>query len=315
MSCLYIMIGIPGSGKSTFASEVFKDKAEIVSTDALREELLGDASNQSYGDEIFKEAYKRIADNISKNKDVCFDATNINRKSRKRLFEFLRSKKLNPEISAIVMNTPIAQCLYNDCYREMKGERFVGKEVIHKFISKFQLPEFSEGFNSIFLSPHDFTNDYKEYVKELENLDLYLLNTEPHNNPHHEEPINAHMFMAEDYVRRNYPKEKLLITAARYHDIGKYLSKQEKEHITHYYNHENYGAYMWLSSIECQYRNSFEKRLIAFLIQEHDRWPSLGEKKRLDFYSKVKNEFKDINIIKYLNILYKADKHATIFYI
>ena len=57
MITLFITIGLPGSGKSHWASE---QDAKVVSSDAIREELFGDVNDQNHNNEVFNEVHNRI---------------------------------------------------------------------------------------------------------------------------------------------------------------------------------------------------------------------------------------------------------------
>ena len=56
---LYVMCGISGSGKSTWARGYVEEDpwAVIVSTDSIRECLFGDCRVQKDGDKVFHNAY------------------------------------------------------------------------------------------------------------------------------------------------------------------------------------------------------------------------------------------------------------------
>ena len=58
---LFLMVGLSASGKSTIAKGLAEDyKAVIVSSDAIREEICGNVSDQSKNEEVFKIFHKRI---------------------------------------------------------------------------------------------------------------------------------------------------------------------------------------------------------------------------------------------------------------
>lgn len=84
-SKLFIPVGIPGCGKSTFVQTHLSCAIEH-STDAIREELTGDASSQVKNDTVFKLFHERIALDLDVGYDVFADATNLTRKARAMLW-------------------------------------------------------------------------------------------------------------------------------------------------------------------------------------------------------------------------------------
>lgn len=137
MSTLYTMVGLPGSGKSTFS----KNHAEcvVVSTDEIRAELFGDASVQAKSDEVFRIAFQRIAENLKNGKDVIFDATNVSVKSRKSSFRF------NAKHVAVYVSTDVAECKRRNANRDRK----VNENVIDRIASRLVIPTKAEGFDEI----------------------------------------------------------------------------------------------------------------------------------------------------------------------
>jgi predicted kinase len=73
---LVVLIGISGSGKSRLANEL--TEFEVVSSDEIRKEMLGDVNNQDRGGEIFNELEKRIRQKLAHGKQVIWDSTNLN---------------------------------------------------------------------------------------------------------------------------------------------------------------------------------------------------------------------------------------------
>lgn len=65
MSKLYMMIGLPASGKSSIAKKIAKSEdAVIVSSDDIRKEL-GNINDQSQNEKVFEIAEKRLKNNIN----------------------------------------------------------------------------------------------------------------------------------------------------------------------------------------------------------------------------------------------------------
>ena len=64
-----MMVGLPGSGKSTYAKKL-SDKVQITiySSDAIREELFGDENCQTDNNEVFETLHKRVKDRLRNKK-------------------------------------------------------------------------------------------------------------------------------------------------------------------------------------------------------------------------------------------------------
>lgn len=111
MATLYIMVGPPGSGKSTKAKEIANETgAVITSLDSLREEIAGSRKNWYSNPDIFNNAMSRNIANIQnamvewhlKNgESVIVD--NMNLKSRYVSFFQELSKKYDVEIEFVKM--------------------------------------------------------------------------------------------------------------------------------------------------------------------------------------------------------------------
>lgn len=89
---LILCIGIPGSGKSTWAAKYLDEhKATVViSTDKLREELFGSAAcNPVQNPLVHAEARRRARKALEEKKDVLIDSTNVD------LSEWLAYKQIS----------------------------------------------------------------------------------------------------------------------------------------------------------------------------------------------------------------------------
>ena len=90
-----MMVGLPYSGKSCYAKKLKEEfNAVIHSSDAIREEILGDVQDQNNNGMVFDVLHRRVIEDLSNGRNVIYDATNINYKRRmdtiQRLF---RAKK------------------------------------------------------------------------------------------------------------------------------------------------------------------------------------------------------------------------------
>lgn len=141
---LYVLVGAPGSGKSTYANKNLKnDNTIILSSDELRQELLGDVNNQENNRLVFTELFKRMRKALFAGKDVVIDATNINKAVRFNILK--RVKGLNILRIALVFKTDIQTCYAYDASRT----RTVGKQVIDKFFKLYEEPTIEEGFDEV----------------------------------------------------------------------------------------------------------------------------------------------------------------------
>jgi len=78
---LHLLVGPAGTGKSTWARKHLGD-ALPVSSDRVREELTGDAADQSQNYFVFQRCMDRVREGLREGRDVAFDATNCSQKLR-----------------------------------------------------------------------------------------------------------------------------------------------------------------------------------------------------------------------------------------
>ena len=116
MNTLTLLVGLPASGKSTYAREkMANDNTIILSSDELRKELLGDENCQKNNDLVFKTLYKRAKEFLQNGKNVVIDATNINLKARRSALSHFEKMSIRRE--AIVFATPFEVCIERDKQR------------------------------------------------------------------------------------------------------------------------------------------------------------------------------------------------------
>lgn len=141
--CKFIMmIGIPGSGKSTFAEKIAKDEnAIVISSDNLREELFDNVWEFKKNNLLFGEMFQRTHTYLSQGKSVVFDATNIRRSQRKQIL-----KKFKPYYKeCYYLKTPLEKVLRQNLMRN----RHVPEEVIVRMYNRIQEPELIEGWDKV----------------------------------------------------------------------------------------------------------------------------------------------------------------------
>ena len=217
---------------------------EIFSSDAIREELYGDANILGNHQEVFGALEKRVVTFFRANPDgvAIYDATNLIAKKRRELIN-----RINKQ-AVCVFECVFVACRLSVCKtRQLMRERRVPVEVIERMARSFQTPFYNEGWDEIRIMQGGPLYDLNE-----ECLDAWEVS---HDNIHHTLTIGQHMSVAGREAARLVDElgwGKNAVTAARYHDIGKPHTKSftnykgEPTTDAHYYSHENISGYMWM---------------------------------------------------------------------
>ena len=289
-----MMIGLPSSGKSTYAKKnLMNDNTLYLSSDALRVEMYG-FEDQMHNGEVFNELHNRLKKALKEGKDVIYDATNANRKKR---MEFIKDIRGEYEVEAIMACCPIATILERNITRV---ERHLPFDKLEHLIKFFEVPLEYEGFSKISLvncgckvGEYDNNSSIYETIKNYNQ-----------NNPHHNKSLLGH---TEEVINQLYVLGLKNIHAydlGWFHDLGKLYTRANKEDGTSsYYGHERVSAYMYFC-----YSSSFNEAVskddltIALLISHH-----------MAFYQNIetiKEIVGDANF-ELLKILHKADKFRS----
>ena len=144
---VYIMCGVPGSGKTYFCKNVLMDhpwrSRVYISSDDIREEICGDASDQSANGLIFDIFYQRAREVIIDGSDVILDATHLTKKTRRKCRDHF--KDLDCKFIAVELTTPIDKAIR----RNKKRDRVVPEYAMNRMIDIFQPVEDDEGFDDV----------------------------------------------------------------------------------------------------------------------------------------------------------------------
>lgn len=309
MSKFIMLVGLPGSGKSYIAKEFFSG-ATIISSDAIREKLWGDANDQRDPIKVFNEMERQLIIALENDEDVVYDATNIHSRNRRALVRRILHNFPKTECCCVVVACSIKECKR----RQNDRERKVPDEVIDRMARQFEVPYYNEGWEII----HVVTNGPKQNIdKEHERL----MQT-GHDNPHHTtgsiglhcSKVLAELSAALETSAIPAGYHRLLREAALRHDIGKRKTKTftnnkgEVTEIAHYYGHEGLGAYLWLSGDKDGEFADFEFLLIGLLIQLHMKPYSFPNRSREEWDAWCAKMGYEDCIADWVWLIHEADK-------
>ena len=260
MTTLYMMVGLPASGKSTYAKLLAEEVDGLVlSSDAVRAEWYGSEEIQGDAGKIFREIEERCFNALKAGRNVIIDATNMNAKKRANFL------KRMPECHkvCVVMAVPFDVCIRRD---EMRP-RHVGPAVMEKMRKNFQMPYYNEGWDHIEIYyPKDCDMVSAEYHYEMEIAF-------DQKNSHHSLTVGDHEEKARVIaVDKNF--SYIVVWAAGFHDCGKIWCQHFKDGDpeAHYYNHQNISAYQFLTTDAAEATYHFNQRMVievAALITWH----------------------------------------------
>lgn len=142
MQTVYVMVGIPGAGKTTF-TEKYLTHAVYLGTDSIRKEFYGRELTLRGRKQVHRTLYERLKEALAEGEDVVVDCTNITRRRRKKLLE-----QLQPGVQAIAvyLDTPLAVALHNN-RRRKRHVPMIGILTMYKALSK---PSKAEGFAKVY---------------------------------------------------------------------------------------------------------------------------------------------------------------------
>ena len=123
---LVVLIGVSGSGKSTFARERFKP-TEVISSDFCRGLVADDENDQSATADAFELLHFIVGKRLAAGRLTVVDATNVQPEARRSLVALAREHDVLP--AAIVLDVPESVCRERNASRP---DRNFGDHVIRR---------------------------------------------------------------------------------------------------------------------------------------------------------------------------------------
>ena len=245
---LIMLVGIPASSKSTTAKYYAKQAYLILSSDAIRLSLLETESEHPHDQKeldklnvrVFETIRNRAVAALKAGQSVVIDATNLSRKRRAAFL--LNLGKIKCYKKCLLFITPVEVCFARNASRE--GIARVPDEAMNKMLRNFECPGYWEGWDEI--EPVVSDDTYAFPFEATINFSQ--------DNPHHTLTLYEHLKAAHEYAVEN-GFDSDIQEVALYHDIGKLYVKEFKNRrgdsteIAHFYDHENYGAYLYLTEM------------------------------------------------------------------
>ena len=128
--CLVVLVGAAGSGKSTFAGRHFAP-GEVLSSDAMREQIAGDAADQRATGAAFAALHRALRHRLARGLLTVVDATSVSARERRPLLRAAAETGVPP--IAIVFDLPAAVVLARNAGR---SGRTVPEDAVQRHLDR-----------------------------------------------------------------------------------------------------------------------------------------------------------------------------------
>lgn len=148
MTTLYVLIGLPGAGKSSWARENAGGlQAVVVCSDDVRRDLHAAGEDPEDGDAVFAEVERRARRLLEADRSVVLDATHFQRRYRTYVERLVSGTDVRRV--AVWFDVPLEVCLQRNARRNGSdfGDRRMTDEFVRGIADAFEPPgddEFDE---------------------------------------------------------------------------------------------------------------------------------------------------------------------------
>lgn len=143
---MYMMIGVPGVGKSYYIEQHRNPGTLVISRDKIRFNMLKDKDEYfSKEKEVYDEFIRQINAAIERGETFYVDQTSLNRGSRKKLFDNLKNKP--DKVIAIYLKSSLDKILKQNSLRT--GRALVPEDAVINMFNSIEEPKLEEEFDEI----------------------------------------------------------------------------------------------------------------------------------------------------------------------
>ena len=323
-----MMIGVPGSGKSSWSKKIKKaagDQCLVLSSDEIRKELRETLLDEnSVNIETFARRDKQLEEAVrnASHEIVILDSTNLSRKRRRGLYNRIKRWNKTVEIEAFVILETLNTLITRNYIRGLESQ--VPLDVVKKMYTNLQVPRLNVDCDSIRVeTSHDwFDKDFDptkaDTVWDLLDMSSLQLNSEisriygmKHDcEPYHMESVSEHidMMMNHTYVKHVDSMRPI----ALFHDLGKVVTKElHSNGVATYRNHANVSAMYYLAYLaQTEYVEYFGEPSVKELHQLEVIYQHMNGHQGLGRKNIKRNNLE--RIVKTIEIFNKVDKDSRI---
>ncbi len=141
---IYVMVGIPGSGKSTWIRRNRQDSWVVVSPDSILESQYNYEWTPERAAEAWAKSYQQFGHGLLQEHTMVWDATFTSSIMRAAILHI--AKGAGYRVEAIFCDTPIDICIDRN---QKRNREPVPESTIHRMAQSLQPPTEQEGFDSI----------------------------------------------------------------------------------------------------------------------------------------------------------------------